>query len=103
MKNIFDIARLQPDSEVFESLVEHDNVRIERIISKGHASPETGWYDQDRDEWVIVLQGEAELAFADGRSQHMKAGDFINITAHQKHRVEWTAPDIETIWLAVHY
>ncbi len=33
----------------------------------------------------------------------MKPGDFVNIPAHKKHRVEWTTPDELTIWLAVFY
>jgi len=52
---------------------------------------------------VIVLQGEAVLLFDDEISVRLKTGDFINIAAHKKHRVEWTSPDVETIWLAVHY
>ena len=103
MKNIFDAIPQKLETELFESLLEHDNVQIERIISKGHTSPESGWYNQDRNEWVIVLQGAAVLSFADGTSRQMKAGDYINITAHQKHRVQWTDPDTETIWLAIHY
>jgi len=103
MKNIFDTIPENIESEIFESLVENEHVQIERIISKGHTSPETGWYDQGHNEWVIILQGEAVLAFADGSKRNMKTGDYINIAAHQKHKVEWTNPDIETIWLAIHY
>ncbi|MCK4834823.1 MAG: cupin domain-containing protein, partial [Gammaproteobacteria bacterium] len=77
--------------------------KIERIISKGHSSPESGWYDQDKNEWVIVLKGSAVLLFSDDTSVDLKAGDFIDIKAHTKHRVKWTDPDIETVWLAVHY
>ena len=102
-KNIFADIPHQLAEELIESLGEHNNVRIERIISRGHTSPESGWYDQDQNEWVIVLQGEAELSFADGTVQHMKTGDYINIEAHQKHRVAWTAPETATIWLAIHY
>ncbi len=80
-----------------------DGIRIERIISKGHSSPQSGWYDQDKNEWVLLLKGEAVLLFADESSANLKSGDFINIPAHKKHKVEWTDPDTETIWLAVHY
>jgi cupin 2 domain-containing protein len=77
-------------------------VRIERIISHGHASPEGFWYDQDQHEWVVVLKGAARLQF-ENRMVEMKSGDFINIPAHRRHRVEWTTPDEPTIWLAVFY
>ncbi len=77
-------------------------VRIERIVSHGHASPEGFWYDQDQDEWVVVLKGQARLRFQDGQIE-LKPGDFVNIPARKKHRVEWTTPHEPTIWLAVHY
>jgi cupin 2 domain-containing protein len=103
MNNIFDAVPADLQKEVFQLLVENNDIRIERIISKGHQSPESGWYDQDKNEWVLVLRGEAILLFADETSVRLKTGDFINIAAHKKHRVEWTTPDVETIWLAVHY
>ena len=90
-----------PD-ELFTTLLEVANVRIERIVSHGHASPSGFWYDQDQHEWVIVLKGTARLRFDDGTVE-MKPGDFINIPAHKRHRVEWTTPDEPTVWLAVHY
>lgn len=91
------------DAEVFELLLESDNLRIERIISKGHKSPASGWYDQVQNEWVTVLQGEALLTFSDGSSKRLTKGDYLNIKAHVKHKVSWTDPEIETIWLAIHY
>ena len=103
MNNIFNAIPGNLEAEVFEQLLANDGITIERIISKGHKSPESGWYDQDENEWVIVLKGEAILLFEDGTRMTMKEGDFINIKAHTKHQVEWTAPDRETIWLAVHY
>lgn len=103
MKNIFEALPDKLDTEVFNTLLESDSVKIERIISMGHQSPESGWYDQDKYEWLIVLKGEALLLFADGKTINMKAGDFLNIPAHKKHRVDWTDPETETIWLAVHY
>ena len=103
MNNIFDAIPDNLADEQFEQLVDSGRVRIERIISKGHTSPESGWYDQEQNEWVIVLRGEAILAFEEGTSITLKEGDFVNIQAHQKHRVEWTTPEEETIWLAVHY
>lgn len=103
MSNIFDDIPVDLHSEVVESFVDNNKVKIERIISKGHTSPDSGWYDQDCNEWVIVLKGAAVLSFADESTVKLKAGDHINISAHEKHRVSWTDPDIETIWLAIHY
>ena len=103
MNNIFDAIPKNLDKEIVESLVKSDRVRIERIISKGHVSPESGWYDQDENEWVILLKGEAILLFEDESSIKLIAGDFINIAAHKKHKVTWTKPNVETIWLAIHY
>ena len=77
-------------------------VRIERIVSTGHKSPEGSWYDQPEYEWVMVLKGAARLQFED-RVVEMMPGDWINIPAHQKHRVEWTSPSEPTVWLAVFY
>jgi cupin 2 domain-containing protein len=103
LNNIFDSIPDNLSAEVFNLLVDCNGVKIERIISKGHSSPKTGWHDQDNNEWVIVLKGEAILSFADSSSVTLKAGDYINIPAHKKHKVTWTSPDAETIWLAVHY
>jgi cupin 2 domain-containing protein len=88
--------------ELVQTLVSASNVRIERIISHGQASPEGFWYDQGQHEWVVVLKGAAKLQFEDGTVE-MKPGDFINIPAFKKHRVDWTTPDEPTIWLGVRY
>ena len=103
MSNIFSEIPDDLSAEIFEDLVESKNVKIERIISKGHSSPDVGWYDQEQNEWVIVLRGQAILSFVDKPTITLKEGDYIKIPAHQKHKVEWTYPDQETIWLAVHY
>ncbi|MGR5236316.1 cupin domain-containing protein [Vibrio alfacsensis] len=89
--------------EVFDDLLTHQQLRIERIVSKGQITPEDEWYDQEEHEWVLVLQGAGELTFAEGSVTHLKAGDHINIPAHTKHKVSWTDPNKETIWLAVFY
>ncbi|MEM1114349.1 MAG: cupin domain-containing protein [Pseudomonadota bacterium] len=101
--NLFDAIPDALSEELFEELAKGQGVRIERIVSKGHTSPDEGWYDQDQHEWVVVIQGEAKLAFSQGGELHLQAGSFINIPAHTKHRVAWTSAEIETIWLAVHY
>jgi cupin 2 domain-containing protein len=96
-----DLPRSLPD-ELITTLLESANVRIEKIVSHGHASPEGFWYDQDQYEWVVVLKGAARLRLEE-QAVELRPGDFINIPAHQRHRVEWTTPDEPTIWLAVHY
>ncbi len=103
MSNLFEKLPADLSSEVFENLVDSKDVKIERIISKGHISPESGWYEQDSNEWVMVMQGAAEITFADRPAVNLKAGDYLEIKALQKHKVSWTAPDVETIWLAVHF
>ena len=90
------------DSEVFELILNNENIKIERIISKGHKSPESGWYDQIYNEWVVVIKGQAILVFED-RQLAMDTGSYINIPAHTKHKVSCSLSDEETIWLAIHY
>ena len=102
-QNIFTGIPQNLDQELFEFLAGNDKVVIEKIISKGQKSPESDWYDQEKNEWVIVLKGKAVLSFEDETPVHLNEGDFINIPAHKKHKVSWTDPDNETIWLAVHY
>jgi len=101
--NLFaDLPQRLPD-ELFTTLLESASVRIERIVSHGHASPEGFWYDQDRAEFVILLQGLARLQLEGDNPVEMRPGDCINIPAHRRHRVEWTTPDEPSVWLAVHY
>jgi len=90
--------------ELFETICSTDSVKIERIVSKGHASPEGFWYNQSRNEFVLVVQGSAGLKIeSEDDIVVLKAGDYLNIGSHVKHRVEWTDSSCETIWLAVHY
>ena len=73
-------------------------------MSRGHIAPASGdWYDQDDNEWVVLLSGGARLEFVDGESMTMKPGDFVHIPAGRKHRLVWTDPDCDSLWLAVHY
>ncbi len=102
VKNIFDDLPRHLPKELVQILVGAADVRIERIISHGHASPADFWYDQPRHEWVIVLKGAARLQFEDGMVE-MKPGDFVNIPANKKHRVDWTTPEEPTVWLGVRY
>jgi cupin 2 domain-containing protein len=89
---------------VFTELLSAPHLRIERIVSTGQASPEAGWFDQAWSEWVIVLSGEARVAFEDeGEPRRLRAGDYIFIPSHRRHRVVWTDPNRPTVWLAVHH
>ncbi len=92
-----------PEEEI-TPLVETGGFRLERIISTGHASPEGFWYDQDRTEWVLLLQGRAALVF-EGQEEAvvLQPGECVEIPAHVRHRVLWTDPGIATVWLALHY
>lgn len=92
----------QLPEELIQTLVHAADTRIERIVSHAHASPEGFWYDQGQNEWVLVLQGAARLRF-ENETVEMRAGDYLNIPAHKRHRVEWTTTDEPTIWLAVFY
>lgn len=89
-------------NELTETLVQARSVRIERIVSHGHASPPDSWYDLDESEFVLLVQGAARLRF-ENEVIKMKTGDFIDIPAHRKHRVDWTTSEEITIWLAVFY
>lgn len=93
----------QLPEELFVDLLKTNEVRIERILSKGHTSPSEGWYDQDENEWVIVLQGAGRITFEDGSEVSLTSGDYVNIPKHTKHRVSWTEPNQITLWLAVFY
>ncbi|CAK2837405.1 cupin 2 domain-containing protein [Vibrio crassostreae] len=103
MPNIYaDIPSSLPN-EMFNALISNDNVRIERILSHGHSSPEEGWYDQDEHEWVMVIEGQGVIEFEDGRIVTLSKGDYINIAAREKHKVIGTVENVVTIWLAVFY
>jgi cupin 2 domain-containing protein len=90
--------------EVFDTICSTNSAQIERIVSRGHGSPEGFWYDQERNEFVLIVQGSAGLRIENEEDVVvLKVGDYLNIDAHVRHRVEWTDPTCETIWLAVHY
>lgn len=102
--NLFDNLPASVDKELTEVLASSENVRIERIVSTGQASPDDFWYDQSEHEWVIVLAGEAMLRFKDTEATlQMKPGDHVTISAGRKHRVESTSSTEPTVWLAVFY
>jgi cupin 2 domain-containing protein len=103
MANVFDGLPKELGPEQFDDLLKTDAVRIERIVSKGHCSPEQGWYDQHEHEWVMVLEGCGTLLFDDGRELVLGKGDYVHIPAHVRHRETHTDPDQLTVWLAVFY
>ena len=102
MPNIYKLSQEVSQLEQFEQLVAGKNIQIEHIISTGQTTPSGQLYDQTTDEWVILLQGEAELSYADDTRIKLKAGDYLLIPAHTKHRVEYTSIAPACIWLAVH-
>ncbi len=90
--------------EDFQPLLEGRAFTLERIVSRGHASPPGFWYDQPRDEWVVVLQGEAKVRIeGEAEARHLRPGQWLLLPARCRHRVEWTDPDGETVWLALHF
>jgi cupin 2 domain-containing protein len=97
------VARELPE-ELVEVLLAAGPFRVERIVSRGHASPAGFWYDGPQHVWVLLVSGAARLRFEDEDADvELMAGDYVNIPAHRRHRVEWTAPDVDTVWLAIHY
>lgn len=103
IKNIFGDFPDDLRDEVFEEIVSSKNFKLERIISEGHSSPEGFLYDQEMNEFVLLLSGAAKLNFENDESVELKPGDHLIIPAHKKHRVDWTDPEQKTIWLALHY
>ena len=99
-----DLPALPLAAEEFRDLLRRPGLRIERIVSAGQCSPPDFWYDQAEGEWVLLLEGEARLRFADEiEARHLRPGDFIDIAPQRRHRVDWTPADRQTVWLAVFY
>ncbi|WP_411725707.1 cupin domain-containing protein, partial [Methyloglobulus sp.] len=98
-KNIPDII----PEELSENLLARETFKIERIVSQGHCTPAGQWCDEASDEWVLLLEGKAVLGYEDGCKINMGVGDYVFIPAHTRHRVEWTQPESNTIWLAIHF
>ena len=102
--NLFEHIPAEMPEELFETLQESGGVKIERIVSRGHTTPKGEWYDQSWDEWVVLLSGSAVLEFDGGRAPvTLCAGDYILLPSGCKHRVARTEPDVDTIWLAIHF
>lgn len=102
--NLFDKIPAALPEELFEILVDADGLRLERIVSLAHGTPEGCWYDQPDHEWVALLAGGAGLRFEDEDDlRTLRPGDYLFIAARRRHRVEWTDPDGKTVWLALHF
>ncbi len=104
-QNLFDVSAIKDfNEEVMGQLVVGQKFRLQRIVSSGQSTPENHWYDQDDDEWVVLLSGSAEILFQENEEVvELVVGDYLHIKAHQKHRVTRTDPDQTTIWLALHF
>ena len=111
---VTNILSILPDTafgEVFEHIVAGEHVRVDRIVSCGQVTPEGEWYDQAEHEWVLVLSGAARLVLEESevgsaplwREVALAEGDYLNIPAHVRHRVSWTDPTRQTVWLAIFY
>ena len=102
--NLFESLPERLSEELLEKLVEQDGLCLERIVSTGHATPEGEWYEQETDEWVVMLTGAARLRFDDAEEVlTLKPGDYLLIAAGRRHRVDWTDSDSPTVWLALHF
>ena len=102
IKNLFANMPTDQAEEVTEVLTTIPGLRIERIVSRGHRSPDEFWYDQDEHEWVLLISGRARVQI-EGETDlvELAAGDYLEIPAHLKHRLHWTDPEQDTVWLAV--
>lgn len=102
--SIFSHLETDPGTEKFDRLAGAGPVVVERIVSAGAASPEGYWYDQEQEEWVMVVSGRARLELeGEPTPLELAPGDWCRLPAHCRHRVAWTDPDQPTVWLAVHY
>ena len=101
--NIFNLPKKLPPEELIETLLKNDRLVVERIVSTGQVTPPGEWYDQDLNEWLVVLQGEGELSYEDNSRIKLTVGDYLLIPAHQKHRVEYTSTEPPCIWLTVFF
>jgi cupin 2 domain-containing protein len=102
--NLFDRLPNSGADEEIMTLVDRAGSKLVRIVSTGQATPEGVWYDQDDNEWVVVLRGGAGLRVeGEDDVRVLSAGDYIDLPAGLRHRVEWTDADEPTVWLALHY
>lgn len=100
--NIFDEIPVDKSEEKFFEIFKDEKIKIEKIVSNGQKSPQDFWYEQEKNEFVLVMEGFAIVEFEDFEVE-LKKGDCLNIKAYQKHRVKFTTLDETTIWFAVFY
>ena len=100
--NIFDKIIVDKEEENFFEIFKNETIKIEKIVSNGQISPENFWYEQEKSEFILLLEGFAILEFEDKQVELVK-GDCLNIEAFQKHRVKFTSLDEPTVWFAVFY
>jgi len=101
--NLFENIPGKAPEELFTELLSSEGVRIERIVSFGQVSPEGFWYDSSENEWILLLEGSATLAFQETPSVDLKPGDCLRLPSGCRHRVEKTNEKGRTVWLAVFY
>ena len=100
--NIFTHTEVNKEEEIFFEIFKNDIIKIEKIVSNGQKSPDNFWYEQEKSEFILLLEGYAILEFED-REMELIKGDCLNIKAMQKHRVKYTSEKEPTIWFAVFY
>ena len=100
--NIFDKIIVDKEEENFFEIFKNETIKIEKIVSNGQISPENFWYEQEKSEFILLLEGFAILEF-ENREVELKKGDCLNIKAKQKHRVKFTSLNEPTIWFTVFY
>ena len=104
MMNLFTNLPDAATAEAIEEILRRPGIRIERIVSHGQASPPGFWYDQPESEFVVLLCGAARIRFEDeSTDRELLPGDYVDISARRRHRVEWTDPAQATVWLAIFY
>ncbi|MBA3314867.1 MAG: cupin domain-containing protein [Planctomycetota bacterium] len=104
LRNLFRSPSAPSREEVFETLVEGSAFKLERIVSTGQSTPPGEWYDQERDEWIALLTGRATIRFEHpAETVTLSPGDWLLIPAHRRHRVEETAGDRDSVWVALHF
>lgn len=102
IKSFYDVKNIEENTEVFKTLFNSNSVIIEQIVSKGYNNPSDYWYDQENDEWVFLLQGEAEMEWENKQKSLLHAGNYLFIPSHFKHRIASTSSNPPCIWLAIH-
>jgi cupin 2 domain-containing protein len=102
--NLFSEIPASIPEEIFETILSTDRLKLERILSWGQRTPSGEWYDQEKNEWIVLLKGSAGLLFEGDREVSiLHPGDYIHIPAHRRHRVDWTSEKEVTVWLALHF